>query len=213
MIGLIDYGMGNLQSVRNACERLGRTVKTVSQPAEIEGLEQLILPGVGSFAEGMRHLQDRKLDRALREGAKRRFFSLLGICLGMQLLADEGTEGGVTPGLGLLRGSVPRLENPGNLRIPHMGWNNIKVTRANPLITAEMQVDYYFVHSYHFKASSDETLATCEYGQTFTCAVGQDNVYGVQFHPEKSHDYGLRLLKNFFESCHVEKKAYPGTVS
>jgi glutamine amidotransferase len=210
MIGLIDYGMGNLQSVRNACEYLGRKVVLVKRPQDLEGLRHVILPGVGAFSEGMKNLKAQGLDAALKQKAGRDF-SLLGICLGMQLLADKGSEGGWTEGLGLARGTVDRFD-PGVGRIPHIGWNNITIERANPLLSPDMAVDYYFVHSYHM--TTPDTVATCDYGgRKFVCVAGHGAVYGVQFHPEKSHAFGLRILKNFFELCHAQKTADPCPVS
>ncbi len=199
MIGIIDYGMGNLQSVKNSCEHLGVKTALVSRPEELGACERLILPGVGAFSEGMENLKKSGLTQSLKTEAVRKKKPFLGICLGMQLLADAGTEGGENAGLGFIKGIVKRLDVP-NLRVPHIGWNDITLQRDNPLLTPDMAADYYFVHSYYFDAADKETIvATCEYGISFPCVVGRGNIFGVQFHPEKSHAFGLRVLKNFFE--------------
>ena len=199
MIGIIDYNMGNLQSVKNSCEFLGAETIIIKNTNDFEKCSRLILPGVGSFREGMHQLDVLGLAAPLKKAAFEDKKPLLGICLGMQLLAEEGTEGGETQGLGLIPGRVERFEEK-DLRIPHMGWNNIKSVQENPLVSDSMNVDYYFVHSYYFNAKSQEyVIATCDYGFSFPCIVGKDSVWGVQFHPEKSHQYGLKLLKNFME--------------
>ena len=209
MIGIIDYGMGNLQSVKNSCEYLGQEVRMIRAPEDMPGLTGMILPGVGSFTEGMENLENRGFARFLKTAEKT---PLLGICLGMQLLASWGTEGGRTQGLGLIDGTVPRFEDRVG-RIPHVGWNNIRIEKDNPLLRPGMEKDYYFVHSYHFETSPENIIASCEYGEKFICAVARENIFGVQFHPEKSHSFGLRLLKNFFEYCYAEKKTHPRPVS
>lgn len=202
MIGIIDYGMGNLQSVRNSCEFLGREVRVISRSEELDGLTQVILPGVGAFSEGMKNLTRLGLVGGLRRLVQEKKIPFLGICLGMQLLADRGTEGGLTDGLAFIPGTVVRFDDS-RVRVPHIGWNNLRIRRANPLLTDGMAVDYYFVHSYYLDAADpDDVIADCEYGIPFACAVGRANIFGVQFHPEKSHEFGLAILKNFFRlSC------------
>lgn len=199
-VTLIDYGMGNLQSVRNSCEHLGWRVSIASEAKQLEEAERVILPGVGAFSEGMQQLRARGLDASLRNAVAERV-PLLGVCLGMQLLADEGTEGGLTPGLGLVPGRVDRL-SVGSLRVPHVGWNDLTIERPSVIAPPDAAVDFYFVHSYVFHVSDPEqVLATCEYGERFAAIVGRPGVWGVQFHPEKSHGHGLRLLKRFLEAA------------
>ncbi len=199
MLAIVDYGMGNVQSVRNAFEFLGARVILTSDPNELERAERVVLPGVGAFASGMKNLNERGLSAPLRRMAGKKPF--LGICLGMQLLASEGDEGGPTEGLDVIPGRVRRLNETG-LRIPHVGWNEARTAAPNALFASDPPTDYYFVHSYCLEpASAADTLATADYGQIFACAVGSDKrrLYGVQFHPEKSHGHGLRLLKRFLE--------------
>lgn len=201
MIGLIDYGMGNLQSVRNACEYLGFAVRLVQTPAAFQETDKIILPGVGAFSEGMRNLRSSGLDAAVRAAVLQEKKPLLGICLGMQLLADAGTEGGDTPGLGLVPGTVRRLET-GGLRLPHIGWNEIRLERPSPVFREDLAVDYYFVHSYFFDAADpQDVIARTDYGTLFPSVVGRGSALGVQFHPEKSHRFGLELLKRFLGPC------------
>lgn len=202
MLAIVDYGMGNVQSVRNAFEYLGASVKLTADPSALAKADHVVLPGVGAFRSGMESLNARGLSEALRELTGKR--PLLGICLGMQLLAAEGDEGGATPGLGVVPGRVRRLEEMG-LRIPHIGWNDVKAARPSRFLADDAAADYYFVHSYCFETAKPEhALGLTEYGETFPSVVGDDAraVWGVQFHPEKSHGHGLRLLKRFLEfSC------------
>ena len=196
MIGILHYGMGNITSVKNSLELLGIPTKLVYTPRELAGVSHIILPGVGAFSEGMKNLRALGFVPALEQEVRQRHKPFLGICLGMQLLADVGFEGGETAGLGFIPGAVRRIATT-DVRIPHVGWNNITVSHANSLLTED--VDFYFVHSYIFEPRDPSTvLATVEYGDTFVAAVGQGNVYGVQFHPEKSQQSGLSVLKNFF---------------
>ncbi len=198
-VGIIDYGMGNLQSVRNAFEYLGVQVDILSDSKDLSKVSHMVLPGVGSFAEGMKNLRSAGWDQALLAIHGKKPF--LGICLGMQLMADKGSEGGDSEGLGLIPGSVSRLQETG-LRIPHVGWNNIQISTPGKLFNEQMAVDYYFVHSYKFEtAKKEHVIATCDYGETFCCVAGSDEhlSYGVQFHPEKSHHSGLRILKQFLK--------------
>ncbi len=201
-VGIIDYGMGNLQSVKNACEYLGARVSFIRSERDFEGITHVILPGVGAFGQGMKNLQNQCLVQPICRKVTDGHTRLLGICLGMQLLAEWGTEGGTHRGLGLVQGTVKRLEDRG-LRVPHIGWNNVKVLRENALVPRQTQVDYYFVHSYYLDASQIEDVAAiCEYGINFPCVVEKGYVQGVQFHPEKSHRSGLTLLENFLrQSC------------
>ncbi len=190
MITVVDYGMGNLRNVRRAFESLGEEVVISASPEVIERASALILPGVGAFGEAVKRIDALGIRRAMLEhvAAER---PLLGICLGMQLLFEESEESPGARGLGLLHGVVRRL-GPG-LHVPHIGWNDVVPVRPSPLFPAEGGV-FYFVHSYYAPAS-EWTVATTEYGIRYAAAVQQENVYGVQFHPEKSQQTGLGMLR------------------
>lgn len=201
MVGIVDYGIGNLRSVLNACERVNQEALTIHGPDEIARVSALILPGVAAFAQGMKNLEERGFVEPLREAVLRQGKPLLGLCLGMQLLADWGSEGEGRAGLGLIPGTVERL-SAGSLRVPHIGWNDIEVNpQAGSRLPLRNGVDFYFVHSYYFKPQSDaDVLAWTDYGGRFASIVGRGNVVGCQFHPEKSHRAGLELLSNFFRT-------------
>lgn len=202
MIALIDYGISNLRSVQKAFEHLNVKVTLVETPDQLARADCLILPGVGAFPAGMKGLQERGLiepiKQAVHEGKP-----LIGICLGMQLLFEASDELGDTPGLGLLPGCVTRLGGPTSavrgLKVPHMGWNQLDVVRDHPLVRDLVSGSYaYFVHSYAvYPDQPDIVLATTDYGGPFASIVGQGNVCGLQFHPEKSQAVGLNLLRNF----------------
>jgi len=195
---IVDYGMGNLQSVKNACGFLGFPTVVARDEKSLREASHLILPGVGAFRQGMENLNERELVGLLRDLVLQKKKPLLGICLGMQLLAESGTEGGECEGLGFIRGRVARLAGNG-LRVPHIGWNEALVRKANAFI--KKQADFYFVHSYHFDVfEPGDVIAETEYGETFVSAVGRENIFGAQFHPEKSHGAGLELLRNFLVS-------------
>jgi len=201
MIGVIDYGMGNLYSLGKALERLGYAYEFVSQHEALDKCEGLILPGVGAFGDAMRNIRELGLDAAVR-GYANSGRPILGICLGMQLLFSESEEHGSNEGLGLLEGKVVRFH--GEYKIPHMGWNELQLAQPeHPLLADVNEGDYvYFVHSYHVKVKqASDLLATCDYHQNVTAIVGRDNVYGMQFHPEKSGETGMRLLANFAGRC------------
>ena len=198
MIGVIDHGMGNLRSVLNALGHLGIDAGLVRTPAEAAETEKLILPGVGAFGEAMRRLDELGFTAALPEltaGGR----PLLGICLGMQLLADASNEHGEHPGLGLIGGRVERIATEPDLRIPHIGWNSFSVERPSPLLQGlSEEPTFYFVHSYEFRPRGPESLiGTTDYGRPVTAAVESGSVFGVQFHPEKSQIDGLALLRAF----------------
>lgn len=197
MIGLVDYGLGNLGSVANMLKRVGATSTRVSTPEQVDGVDKLLLPGVGAFDSGVRHLDDAGLTDALRAfAASGRPF--LGICLGMQLLLDASDEGSL-PGLGLIPGHSVRFDGSGGLRVPHMGWNTATPTREDPLVAAVPENSrFYFVHSYRVVPDREEdTLAVTQYGVPFTSMVRSGNVMGSQFHPEKSHTFGMAIMRNF----------------
>lgn len=197
MIAIIDYGMGNLRSVQKAFEFLGHEAVITDDPGAIGRAEKVILPGVGAFEDAMRRLRQTGLGQALLEAAASGK-PVLGICLGMQMMFEHSEENGHFDGLGLFPGTITRLEDHG-LKIPHMGWNTLQ-TRDCPLFDAGDDPCVYFVHSYCMADVSDEwTAATCTYGQTFTAAICRGNVMATQFHPEKSGEAGLRMLKRFAE--------------
>lgn len=195
---VIDYGMSNLQSVCNALNALGCHAEVSSDPDIITSADRIILPGVGAFGRGMSHLREMKLIAPL-ENSVAQGKPLLGICLGMQLLADESFEHGHHEGLHFIPGSVRRLPASPGIRIPHIGWNGVDHASHSELYREiKNQSDYYFVHSYYFDVvDSRDANGWCDYGGRFAASVGRNKVYGVQFHPEKSHRAGLLLLRNF----------------
>ncbi|OQA57600.1 MAG: Imidazole glycerol phosphate synthase subunit HisH 1 [Candidatus Omnitrophica bacterium ADurb.Bin277] len=198
MITVIDYGMGNLRSVSKAIEHLGGRYSVTSKGSDLKNASKLILPGVGSFGDAMAELGQRGLIKPLKDtlakGAK-----LLGICLGLQLFFEKSDEAPGVEGLGLLPGKVVRFRSS-KVKIPHMGWNDIRLVRKHPLLEGIRSGDYfYFVHSFYGQPKVRKlTLASCRYaGKEFAAVVGTDRIAAVQFHPEKSQDAGLRLLRNF----------------
>ena len=195
MIAIIDYGMGNLRSVQKAFEYLGFEAVITDDAEMVKAADRVVLPGVGAFEDAMARLRETGLDRAFMEAAQSGK-PVLGICLGMQMMFERSEENGVHAGLGLFPGAVTRFEERG-LKIPHMGWNTL-ATRDCPLFDAGDDPCVYFVHSYCVAEVSDDfTAATCDYGQTFTAAVCRGNIMATQFHPEKSGDAGLRMLRRF----------------
>jgi imidazole glycerol-phosphate synthase subunit HisH len=195
-VALIDYGAGNLQSVFNALKAAGASdIAVTADPAEVLTGKRIVLPGVGAFAHCMGALSAIPgMVDALTESVIERGRPFLGICVGMQLMADEGHEHGVTKGFGWVRGHVaPMAVTPG-LKIPHMGWNDVVPVQAHPLIEAG---EAYFLHGYAFEGS--DVLATTDHGGSVVAAIGRDNMAGVQFHPEKSQAYGIATLKRFLK--------------
>lgn len=202
MITIVDYGMGNLGSIVNMLRRAGFEARASSEPAEIAAASKLILPGVGAFDSGIQHLDELGL-RAVLETRAQAGTPVLGICLGMQLLF-EGSEEGQLPGLGWLRGRCVRFRfeaGQERLKVPHMGWNEVAPTRRDSLFaTLRDDAGFYFVHSYYAQCADDsDVLARTHHGHSFVSAVQRGNVFGTQFHPEKSHSHGLRLLTCFAE--------------
>jgi glutamine amidotransferase len=199
MLAIIDYGSGNLRSVAKAFERVSAAVRVTSAPQDLKTASHIVLPGVGAFADCMRGLSaiPGMLD-ALDEEVRARKKPFLGICVGMQMLFDEGHEHGVHKGLGWLKGNVVPLTGAA-IKIPHMGWNQLEITQKHTLLSGiKTGVHAYFVHSYYAQCQNPgDILATTPYGQTVTAVVGQGNIFGTQFHPEKSQETGLRLLSNF----------------
>lgn len=203
MITIIDYGLGNIQAFINMFKRLNFEVRRATSAAELEGATKLILPGVGAFDHAMELLNASGMRSTLDDLVLNKKIPVLGICVGMQILAD-GSDEGVLPGLGWIPGRVKAFkENEGsaNLPLPHMGWNDVQPKIGNLLFTGlQNQSRFYFLHSYFFECKDAENIsASTSYGIDFNCAVSSGNVNGVQFHPEKSHHYGAQLLKNFAE--------------
>ncbi|HEY5560800.1 MAG TPA: imidazole glycerol phosphate synthase subunit HisH [Clostridiaceae bacterium] len=198
MISIIDYGIGNLRSVQKALEYLKIKAVITSDEKVILRSDAIILPGVGAFPDAMKNISDNGIDKtlaiALTEGKP-----ILGICLGMQLLFEESDEIIRTQGLGFIKGKVKKLE--GNIKVPHMGWNSINIKKNCPLLKGVEEGSFaYFVHSYYVQVEKEEDLnATTFYGSEITAVVSANNVYGVQFHPEKSGDAGMKILQNFGE--------------
>jgi glutamine amidotransferase len=210
MIGIIDYGMGNLMSVQKAFAYLGIDALVTDKPEIVAGCDKIVLPGVGAFGDAMASLRETGLCDAILESANAGK-PLLGICLGMQLLFDKSYEGGEYAGLALLPGEITRLDaknaaqqifGRGALKIPHMGWNSLDIKISAPLFTGINNTYVYFDHAYCLaddstKVSGDIIAATCEYGITFTAAARRDNIFALQFHPEKSGATGLAMLRGF----------------
>ena len=201
-VAIIDYGVGNLRSVEKAFAAADCEAIVSSNEKDLRAAEKLVLPGVGAFGACMRALSERGFDRLVCERVQEGT-PLLGVCVGMQLLFEESEEFGATPGLGLLRGRVRRFSDevivPQRLVVPHIGWNRIDQIRENPLFTGVANRSFfYFVHSYYCEPTDQSVVAgETEYGLTYASVVASKNICGVQFHPEKSQDAGLQLLKNF----------------
>ncbi|UNK38235.1 imidazole glycerol phosphate synthase subunit HisH [Shinella sp. H4-D48] len=203
-IGVIDAGLGNTGSVMRMIEKAGGLGTRLVRPEDLMSVRKIILPGVGHFDSGMRLLNQSGFSSALLDFVTQEKVVLLGICLGMQLLFD-GSEEGQLRGLGLMSGEVRRIRpNPEMLKVPHMGWNELDVIRENVLV-ARREADgrhpcFYFVHSYHAVCrDAEDVIATTQYGGTITASVQRGNVFGMQFHPEKSHRFGLALLRRYVE--------------
>jgi glutamine amidotransferase len=195
---IIDYGSGNVRSVYNIFMKLHDNVKVSNKAEDIEQATHLILPGVGAFGAAMQKIKALPTFDCLQSTVVKEGKWFLGICLGMQILADCGEEHGDYQGLGWIPGAVRRLQTC-DLHLPHVGWNNFTRCADNSLLNGiAPETDFYYVHSFYFETKDKEhDIADCEYGQEFCCAVNKDNIYGVQFHPEKSQKAGMKLLKNF----------------
>ena len=201
MIAIIDYGVGNLFSLESSFAAIGAEVTVTSDPAVLKAADKLLLPGVGAFGDAAEKLRSTGLDAVIKELAAAGK-PLLGICLGMQLLFEKSLEYGEHTGLGLIPGTVKPIADviPGELKIPHIGWNALRFHRDCPLFTELREGEcVYFVHSFYASDCADAVTATAEYGAELTAAVAKGNVYGCQFHPEKSGSTGLKILKAFAE--------------
>ncbi len=210
-VAIIDYGSGNLRSAANAFERAVREaaadaeILVTDDPERVRKADRIVLPGVGAFADCRAGLDAvTGMVEVLEERVTRGGAPFLGICVGMQLMAEEGREKSITKGLGWIPGAVVRIEPKGDLKVPHMGWNTLTFHQPHKLLAGipdgESGLHAYFVHSYHLATASPETLiATADYGQQVTAIVGRDNIFGTQFHPEKSQTLGLALIRNFLE--------------
>ena len=199
MVAIVDYGVGNLFSLKCSLLSVGAEVVVTADPAVLADADQIILPGVGAFADAARKLREAELDKALVALAERGK-PLLGICLGMQMLFEKSYEFGEHTGLGLIPGSVKPIRDviPEDLKIPHIGWNALDFQKNSPLFSQIKEGDYvYFVHSFYATDCEDYVLATAEYGAPLTAAVAKGNILGCQFHPEKSGSVGLAILKAF----------------
>ncbi len=205
MIVIVDYGVGNLASVYNMFKKIGAKDVVVSgDKTVIEKANKLLLPGVGSFDGGMGNLEKSGLIPTLNEKALNQKVPVLGICLGMQMLSRRSEEGN-KPGLGWIDAETIKFRpDPSlKLKVPHMGWEYVDVTRENPLLEKNSKNRFYFVHSYHVKCSDEsQSIATATFDKEFTCMVNKGNIYGAQFHPEKSLKFGMRLLENFVNLNH-----------
>jgi len=201
MISIVDYGLGNIRAFLNVFKRLNIEARTAATPAELQGADKVILPGVGHFDHAMQRLEQSGMRPVLDELALERRVPVLGVCVGMQMLGTASEEG-TLPGLGWIDAKVRHfgaLAPSGELPLPHMGWNDVRPVAGNPLFAGlGSDARFYFLHSYYFDCThQSDRLADASYGGDFACAVNSGNIYGVQFHPEKSHSCGTRLLQNF----------------
>lgn len=198
MITIVNYGMGNLGSVSNLLKRIGAEAQIVNRPEELHGAEKILLPGVGAFDNAMKRINESGFFDVLNQKALGEKVPILGICLGMQLLT-RGSEEGNLPGLGWIPADTIRFPNQNGLKVPHMGWNIVHPASPSPLTESLLDESrFYFVHSYRVHVDDERnSILKSSYGVDFDAAVQHENIYGVQFHPEKSHKFGMRLLENF----------------
>ena len=200
MIAIVDYGLGNLFSVRNAFDAIGAPAEVTADPEKIAAASRIVLPGVGAFGDGMDMLRKRGLVDALTVAVIKNKVPFLGICLGLQFLADSSEEYGTHAGLGWIKGDVRKIDiGSSGMKLPHIGWNTVSLKSDVPLFAGIRQnAEFYFLHTYQLHCSSEEdVVATTDYGERITAALMHKNIFATQFHPEKSQDSGLRLLRNF----------------
>jgi glutamine amidotransferase len=207
MVGVIDYGVGNISAFRNIYKHLNIPAISVSKESDLSDIKKIILPGVGHFDYAMSKFQDSSMLDRVNKMVLEQNIPVLGICVGMQMMAKCSDEG-VLPGLGWIDAKVKKFDSgftvgESRLPLPHMGWNDVVTEKATPILKGlENDSQFYFLHSYYFMCNDEnDIVAKTNYGADFTCAVNHKKVYGVQFHPEKSHKYGIQLLKNFAELC------------
>ncbi|WP_456471266.1 imidazole glycerol phosphate synthase subunit HisH [Caminibacter sp.] len=198
MIGIVDYNMGNLASVKNAFDKIGANADIVKDPDKLKNYDKLLFPGVGAFGDAIEHLKETGLDEAMKNFVKTGKY-VLGVCLGMQLLFENSEEFGNHKGLGIIPGDVVRFDKKieKDHKVPHMGWNKMFFQGNSPLFKGLDNPYLYFVHSYHVVCEDKYAIGKTFYGYEFVSAVNKDNVFGFQPHPEKSHNAGLKILKNF----------------
>jgi len=203
MIQIIDYGMGNSGSIGNMLLKLGGDFAIATTPEQLDGASLIILPGVGAFDNGVNKLKERGFDVAIQAAVRNPALKFLGICLGMQLLFDRSAEG-TTEGLKLIPGEVVKFRPTStDVKVPHMGWNQARQVRQGTLLDGMFEdARFYFVHSYHVVCDQEWVVCKTHHGYDFPSVVSKENVYGAQFHPEKSHKFGLQLLKRFVEASH-----------
>jgi glutamine amidotransferase len=202
MVAIIDYGLGNLASVAKSFSAAGAETFITNNPEKIKKADKIILPGQGAFADGINNLRASGLVQLLTQEVMNRKKPFLGICLGLQLLAESGLENGHHDGLGWIRGHVVKLQSSPSLRLPHVGWDNINISKTSPMFhQIPSGTDFYFVHSYYLKPKDKEIIsATCNYGQVFPVSLQNKNIFATLFHPEKSQKYGQQLIRNFLSN-------------
>lgn len=198
MTGILNYGMGNIVSIKNALTKIEEESIYVSKKDDFSLIDRLIIPGVGSFSDAMDNIKERDLYDSIITFIDQKK-PLLGICLGMQLLCGIGEEDGYTKGFSFFEGSVVKFDLKNLQRVPHIGWNSLNIKREHPILDGvKTEVDFYFLHSFHFNEDY-HVVAMSEYGYEFPAIIAKDNVIGIQFHPEKSQKQGLKILRNFIE--------------
>jgi len=199
MISILYYGLGNIGSICNALEFLHIKYKVINSKEDILKANKLILPGVGSFSEGIKKIRDNNFEESIKEAVLVKKIPVLGICLGFQLFAEEGEEGGKFKGLGFLKGSVQRFSFKNKeAKIPHIGFNTVFLRKSKLFENLGEECDFYFMHSYKFVCEEEDSITSvCNYYEEFVSSIGKENIFGVQFHPEKSQSNGLRVIQNF----------------